>query len=169
MTGAAPPTDRGDADDVVAIWRLQAAYADIVSRRAWDELDTVFLPDTSVEVDTVAAPARTCVGPDGFAAFVGPATDRFDHFQFVILNTVVDIDRPGAEAASGANGRIFMCEIRHEIAIDDWTTAYGIYQDRYRRVDGRWWFAARRYRSLARTGPHAGIFGIPPDLPPAIR
>lgn len=164
MTGADSPSDRGDTADVVAIWRLQSAYADIVSRRAWSELDTVFLPDTTIEIDTVASPVRTCVGADGFAAFVGPATDRFDHFQFVILNTVVDLDGP-----KDANGRIFMCEIRHEIAIDDWTTAYGIYQDRYRKVDGTWWFAARRYRSLARTGPQAGIFGLPPDLPPLDR
>lgn len=150
-----------DTKDVVSLWRLQAAYADIVSRRAWPELDTVFLPDTTVEIDTVSASPRSCVGADGLAAFVGPATERFDHFQFVILNTVVDISGP-----DDATGRIFMCEIRHEIAIDDWTTAYGLYQDRYRRVDGRWWFAARRYRSLARTGPQAGVFGLPPDLLP---
>jgi hypothetical protein len=160
VTDAAQPPQRDDTQDVVSLWRLQAAYADLVSRRAWNELDTVFLPDTTVEVDTVSSPASTCIGADGFAAFVGPATDRFDHFQFVILNTVVDLDGP-----EEANGRIFMCEIRHEIAIDDWTTAYGIYQDRYRKVDGRWWFAARRYRSLARTGPQNGIFGVPPDLP----
>lgn len=153
--------ERDDTQDVVSLWRLQSAYADIVSRRAWSELDSVFLPDTTVEIDTVSAPARTCVGSAGFANFVGPATDRFDHFQFVILNTAVDVTGP-----DDATGRIFMCELRHEIAIDDWTTAYGLYQDRYRRVDGRWWFAARRYRSLARTGPQAGVFGLPPGLPP---
>ena len=42
---------RDDTQDVVSLWRLQAAYADIVSRRAWAELDTVFLPDTTVEID----------------------------------------------------------------------------------------------------------------------
>jgi hypothetical protein len=149
-----------DTGDAVALWRLQAAYADIVSRRAWSELDTVFRADTTVEIDTVSGPVRTCVGAEEFTAFVGPAVERFDHFQFVILNTVVDVDGPDS-----AHGRIFMCEVRHEIEINNWTTAYGIYQDRYRRVDGRWWFASRRYRSMARTGPQAGIFGLPPDLP----
>jgi len=154
-----------DSADVVAIWRLQSAYADIVTRRAWSQLDTVFRADTTVEIDTVSAAPRSCVGPTGFATFVGPAVERFDHFEFVILNSVVDVDqRVDSAAPDGAHGRIFMCEIRHEIAVDEWSTAYGLYQDRYCRADGQWWFASRHYRSLARTGPQAGIFGLPPGL-----
>jgi hypothetical protein len=149
-----------DDADYLAIRRLQDAYADVVSRRAWGELQRLFLPDVTVEVDTVGPPALHFTGPAEFAAFVGPATDRFDHFQFVILNAVIEVD------GDDASGRIFMCEIRHHAADDEWSTAYGIYQDRYRRVDGQWWFAERRYRSLARTGTNAGIFGLPPDLAP---
>jgi hypothetical protein len=145
--------------DVVALWRLQATYADIITRRAWPDLVAVFLPEATVEVDTVTNPPHHLVGPDGFAAFVGPATDRFDHFEFVILNTVVDL-----EDADSARGRIFMCEIRHESATDEWSKAYGLYQDLYRRVDSRWWFAQRRYRSLARNGSAAGVFGLPTGL-----
>jgi hypothetical protein len=145
--------------DVVALWRLQATYADLVSRQAWPELDTVFLPETTIEVDTVTADARHLVGPQGFAEFVGPATARFDHFEFVILNTVVDID-----GTDSARGRIFMCEIRREAATSEWSTAYGLYQDRYERVGEKWWFADRRYRSLARTGTNSGAFGIPAGL-----
>jgi hypothetical protein len=146
--------------DYLSIRRLQDGYADVVSRRAWDELDRLFLHDATVEVDTVTTPARHFTGPAEFAAFVGPATDRFDHFQFVILNSVVEqVDDDEAV------GRIFMSEIRHHTSEDEWSTAYGLYQDRYRRADGQWWFADRRYRSLARTGPQAGVFGLPPDLP----
>jgi hypothetical protein len=149
----------GETADVVALWRLQSTYADIVTRRAWPELVTVFLPAATVEVDTVTAELRHFTGPQEFADFVGPATDRFDHFEFVILNTVVDIDGPDS-----ARGRIFMCEIRHETVANEWNTAYGLYQDRYQRVDGTWWFADRRYRSLARTGINTGVFGIPDGL-----
>ena len=142
-----------ETDDVVSLWRLQAKYADIVTRRAWPELHDVFRPDAPVEVDTVSAPARTFVGPEAFAAFVAGAIERFDHFEFVILNTVVDVT-----SATEATGRIFMCEIRHHREPDTWSTAYGCYEDSYALVDGRWWFAERRYRSMARTGPGAAIF-----------
>jgi hypothetical protein len=145
--------------DTTAIRELQFAYADVVSRRAWPELDRLFLPDITVVVDTVGSPARTFTGPAEFAGFVGPATDRFDHFQFVILNSVVDVE------SDEATGRIFMCEIRHHLDEDVWSTAYGMYQDRYRKVDKHWWFAERHYRSLARTGPQAGVFGVPAGLP----
>ena len=54
-----------------------------------------------------------------------------------------------------------MCEIRHDRELDTWPIAYGCYEDSYARVDGRWWFSERRYRSMARLGPDAAIFGPP--------
>ncbi|HWC36197.1 MAG TPA: nuclear transport factor 2 family protein [Mycobacteriales bacterium] len=146
--------------DVLELQRLQSAYADVVTRRAWSELDRLFLPDIVVEVATVSAPARSFTGPAEFVGFVSAACERFDHFGFVILNSVVEVTGDNAKA------RIFMCEIRHHTAEDEWSTAYGVYSDTYRKVDGTWWFAERHYRSLARTGPQAGIFGVPADLPP---
>ena len=150
-------------EDVVALWQLQSRYADIVTCRNWGELHQVFRPDTTVEIDTVTAPVRTITGPDDFGHFVAGAIERYDYFAFVILNTVVDadVDRPDE-----ASGRIFMCEIRHEAATGAWHNAYGVYQDRYRRIDGRWWIAARRYRSMARTGPVPAVPGLPDGLMP---
>jgi hypothetical protein len=155
---------RSETDDVVALWRLQSRYADIVTRRAWSEMHEVFRPDTTVHIDTVTAPARTTTGPDEFAQFVTQAIERFDHFAFVILNSVVDVGVDGDPDT--AEGRIFMCEIRHETAIDMWHDAHGVYSDRYRRSDGRWWFAERRYRSMARTGPESVVLGVPTGLGP---
>jgi hypothetical protein len=40
-----------------------------------------------------------------------------------------------------------------------------VYQDDYRRVDGRWWFAARAYQSLARSG-RGEVFAFPADAFP---
>ena len=150
-------------DDVVALWQLQASYADVVNRRAWRELPDLFRPDATVRVDTVSGPQQMLTGPDALGAFIGTAIERFDHFSFVILNTVVDVD------ADTARGRIFMCEIRHDTASDEWTIAHGLYQDAYVRLDGQWWFATRDYRSLARTGPQAGVFGVPEGLLPLRR
>jgi hypothetical protein len=147
-----------ETDDVVALWRLQSRYADVITRRAWDELPELFLPDATVHIDTVTAPPRTIVGPDDFGAFVAGAIARYDHFTFVILNTVVEVDAGDGDAA---RGRIFMCEVRHDAASDTWPNAHGVYEDDYRRVDGRWWFAARRYRSMARTGSEGVVLGLP--------
>ena len=123
----------------------------------------MFLPKVTIELDTVTAAPRRFVGPQEFSDFIGPAIGRFDHFEFVILNTVVNIT-----AVDAARGRIFICEIRREASSQQWSTAYGLYEDSYRRVDGRWWFADRRYRSLARTGASGGVFGIPEGLEPLV-
>ena len=160
-------------DHVVALWRLQSRYADVVTRRAWGELGHLFLPETTVHIDTVTNPPRTIVGPDEFASVIGAAIERFDHFTFVILNTVVDVDEAALAAGGGpdrpltATGRMFMCEIRHDAATDTWQNAHGVYSDRYVWLDGDtggWRVAERRYRSMARTGPDGAVFGLPPDL-----
>jgi hypothetical protein len=162
-------TDRTstETDHIVALWRLQSRYADVITRRAWPELGDLFLPDTTVEIDTVTSPVRTITGPEAFGAFVAGAIERFDHFTFVILNTVVELE-PAAqgEPVDQARGRIFMCEVRHDRATDTWPNAHGLYEDRYRHVDGSWRFAHRRYRSLARTGPEGTILGLPDGLAP---
>ena len=59
-----------------------------------------------------------------------------------------------------ATGRMYIAELRREGGSEQWTTSYGVYHDRFARIDGRWWFARRRYQSLARTG-RAEIFPFP--------
>lgn len=135
--------------DHVAISRVQTAYADIVNRRAWGELGNVFADDVDIEIDTVDREPIRLQGPAAFRNFVEPAVDRFEFFEFVILNTHIDL--PTARAPGEASARIHMCEIRRDAADRTWSTAFGLYQDRYRRADAGWRIAERRYRSLART------------------
>jgi hypothetical protein len=151
-----------DTVDHLAINRLQAGYADLVTRRDWSALHDLFLPGATVVIDTVTRPAFECVGPGALGDFIGAAVERFDFFEFVVLNSLVTLRADGDPDA--ARARIFMCEQRRAVADQSWTTAYGLYQDTYRRVDGRWWVASRDYRSLARNGDDGGSFGIP-DLP----
>jgi len=132
--------------DYVSITRLQAAYADVVNRRAWPELDELFRPDAPIHLDTVTRPVIELQGPRALGSFVGDAIARFEFFEFVILNAVVDL------AGDSATGRIFMCELRQDRESGHFSRAFGRYDDTYARVDDRWWFAARSYRSLARTG-----------------
>lgn len=157
-----PDTARAHA----TISRLQAAYGDVVTRRAWDEFPGLFWPDAPVRLD-VRNPERppfVVHGADAMCEFVARALDAFVFFEFSILNTVVDVE-PGADAATG---RIYLCELRcdHDNA---WSQAYGVYHDRYERRGDDWRIAARQYHSLARTGESVEAFGFPADAaaPPA--
>ena len=147
-------------DDVVAIGRLNAAYADVITRRAFAELGDLMLPGCSVRLDLVSGPARTLAGPDALADMLRSAMERFDHFMFVIRNSVVDVD----SGAGLATGRMFISEIRHDRSAEAWEETHGMYEDDYLRVDGRWWFAERHYRSLARNASASVVLGLPDRL-----
>jgi hypothetical protein len=149
---------KDDSLAYVAITRLYADYADVVTRRAWHELDTLFLPETVIHLDTVSAPPREICGPAAFADFVAASIQRFDFFELVILNTVVRLTDTGS-----ARGRLYMVEVRQERESGEWSNAFGVYHDTLSLVDGSWRFAERHYQSLARkigTTP-AEVFPFP--------
>lgn len=146
---------------VVALGRLQAAYGDAVSRRAWDEVRALFEPDAIVHIDTRTREALRLEGPDAVVAFIEDALEPFRFFVLAILNATVELH------GDGARGRMYIHELRHDRA-GAWTEAYGLYQDRYVRHDGSWRIARRRYASLARRGPGGTIesFALPSLGPP---
>ena len=143
------------AVDHVAISRLQAAYADGVTRRDWPAVAALFLPGASVELDLGDRPGRTLRGPDELVAFVDAAIARFSFFEFVILNAHIELAHAGDVDAASA--RLWMCELRQEAGSTERSEAFGVYLDDYRRVDGAWRIAGRRYRSLARH-PEGAVF-----------
>jgi hypothetical protein len=142
--------------DYLGIHRLHAAYADAVSRRAWSDLEPLFLPDTVIRVDTVTGDPIEAVGAAGIGGFIAGAVERFEFFELVILNVHVLADG----AADDRRSRIFTCELRQEASTGHWTNAFGVYHDDVRRVDGRWRYARRRYQSIARTG-RGEVFPFP--------
>lgn len=147
-----------DTVDYVAITRLQAAYADVVTRRAWRELHELFLPDAAVVVDTVTNPVVELAGPQQVGDFIGAAIERFEFFEFVPLNTAIELRVDGD--ADCARGRLYMCELRQDAATGLASQAFGVYHDEYRRRDRRWWFERRDYQSLTRTGRNE-VFRFP--------
>jgi len=60
--------DQNEMADFVAIQRLQASYADIVTRRQWSELEQVFLPDATVTIDMVEGTPFVLRTPGGIGS-----------------------------------------------------------------------------------------------------
>jgi hypothetical protein len=147
-----------DTVDYISITRLHSAYADVVNRRAWTELKELFLSDAPVRVDMVSKPAIDLVGPTELGTFIDRAIERFSFFEFVVLNARVDLTGTDAEAA---RARVFMCELRQDRDTGEFTRAFGVYHDDYRHDRGRWWYAQRRYQSLARSGGE--VFPFPEE------
>ena len=136
-----------DALDHLAITRLLGRYADVVTRRAWPSWSELFEPDATVTVDTQVGDPIELVGAGQVGEFIGGSVERFEFFELVPLNLVVEVD------GDTATGRAYQVEVRQELATGRHTNAYGLYTDRYVRAGARWRFAARRYRSLARQRP----------------
>ena len=157
----ATPDEIDATVDRVAIDALVRAYADAVSRRAWDDVAALFLPDATVDLDLVDRDPIHLAGPDAFVAFVAPAVERFSFFEFVPLNTHIDL-WPGGER-SAASARVWMCELRVPAGGTGRDDAYGLYRDAYRKEAGTWRIAARRYRSLA-SFPAGVVHPFPADL-----
>ena len=149
--------DDDGTNAVVAVRRLQAAYADAVTRRDWDGVRALFEPDAIVHIDTRTRDPFVLDGPAAVVEFIAGAIGRFTFFAFTILNATVEVD--GHEAS----GRVYICELRTD-ADGAWSEAYGLYRDTYRRAEGQWRIAGRRYSSLARralTGTE--VFTLPAD------
>ena len=134
-----------ETDAYIAITRVQASYADAVTRRAWADLQSLFTPDAPIHIDTVTRPPIDIIGPAALGDFISTAIDKFEFFEFVILNTVIDMT-----SEDEATGRLWMVEIRQERGSGEWSNAFGLYRDTYEQYDGRWRFSQRSYRSIAR-------------------
>ena len=145
--------------DCLAIERVQRAYADGVTRRDWNAVHALFVPDAVVSLDLVTRPPIELSGADALVSFVSGAIERFSFFQFVILNSHIE---PWPESdRSAATARVFMCELRQDAGATERNDAFGLYRDRYRKADGRWRIAGRAYRSMARY-PAGEVFPLTP-------
>lgn len=133
----------------VAIRRVQERYADVVTRRAWDELSSLMHPEVTIRLD-LADRSMSFEGPEEIATFISKQLDHFDFFEFVILNSVMEI-RPDARRAAS---RTYIQEIRQRIITGERSEVFGVYHDVLERADeGGWLITERHYRSFARTNP----------------
>lgn len=147
---------------VVEISQLQARYGDAVTRRAWAELEAMFATDARVHLDLRTRDPIEVTGGAEVARFIAGSVARFEQFEFAVLNALV-LDVAGDDAT----GRMYIWELRQED--ETWSNAFGVYDDRFSRHEGRWRFAERRYSSIARTFPEmtrTEVLGVPRGLRP---
>jgi hypothetical protein len=150
-----------ETDDYVAITRLQSAYADCVTRRAWAELDGLFRPDATL-VASAGDDATTVEGPGAIGALIDAAVKHLDVIFFTNLNTTIELAADGDD--SQARGRTYIRELHYARKQTVAKEIYGVYLDRYVRVDRRWWFAARAWHALTRTAPELAVHPQPAGL-----
>lgn len=140
--------DQNEMADFVAIQRLQASYADIVTRRAWAELKRIFLPDVTLQIDKREGAPLLLQTPEAIGEFIRTSIEPFDFFEFVILNSVVELGSPGTGRATA---RMYIAELRQSREGGRRSNVFGLYRDAFIKQGEEWWFEARTYRSAART------------------
>jgi SnoaL-like domain len=134
-----------DALAYLAIVRLQHAYADIATRRAWPEITSLAIPDARFSFDTRSGRVIEVVGAAAFGEFGAKSVGRFSFYQYLPLNAVVTLSGAGA-----ARGRAYSLEVGEDRETGEWVNFYGLYHDDYARLDGGWRFARRQYQTLGR-------------------
>ncbi len=150
--------DQDEMADFIAIQRLQASYADIVTRREWSELEQIFLPDATVTIDVLEGTPFVLRTPGGIGEFIDTSIERFEFFEFVILNSVIEFGPPGSGQATA---RMYMAELRQAREGGRRSTAFGLYRDTYVKRSDDWLIAERNYRSAARTSARElDVFGF---------
>jgi hypothetical protein len=150
--------DHNEMADFLAIQRLQASYADIVTRRQWSELEGVFLPDATVTIDVQEGNPFVLRTPSGIGEFMETSIERFEFFEFVILNSVIEF---GPAGSGQATARMYMAELRQSREGGRRSTAFGLYRDIYVKRGDDWLIGERHYRSAARTSARElEVFGF---------
>jgi hypothetical protein len=129
----------------IAIMRLQRAYADISTRRAWDEMPSLATPDAQFVFDTRSGQVFEINGAAEFAEFGAKMIRGFSFYEYIPLNFVVTFG-----SGSTASGRSYSLEVAEDRDSRDWLDFYGVYEDEYALFEGEWRFARRHYRTFGR-------------------
>ncbi|HEX7097356.1 MAG TPA: nuclear transport factor 2 family protein [Acidimicrobiales bacterium] len=157
-------TDLQAMVDEWQIRRLHAWYVDAVNRAAWHELAELFRPDAELTVSRGTGEPDRVVGPVAIGELIGGYVSKYDFLVQVILNARVSVHEGGGPDAAVA--RLYITEYRQWTGAGRWFESAGVYHDRYVRVDGRWWFAQRRYDRLYATArSDVEVHPFPEDVP----
>jgi len=131
------------AEDVLAIQRVVADYADAVCRRDEEAWAATWAADCRWELTG----GRTAVGRDATVTLWRDAVSRYPWVSQVVTGCLVDLDDSAGTASSGT----YILELNRRLA-GSGALHLGHYADKFAKVDGRWVFTERVLHLLYR-GP----------------
>jgi hypothetical protein len=134
-----------DSPAYLAIARLQRSYADIATRRAWNEVASLASPNAHFSFDLHAGKSFQVDGAVEFGEFGAKMTAGFTFYEYIPLNFVVEIGPDGV-----AHGRSYSLEVAEDAKTGEWIEFYGVYQDEYAIFEGTWRFTRRHYQTFGR-------------------
>ena len=126
-----------EISDRLELQDLVTRYADIIDRKAFAELSTIFTNNAVIDYQATGAPKCSV---QEMVAFLNEAMSLFPNHQHLVSNTQFKVN------GDAATGRV-MCFNPMEMAVEGGTQTFilGIwYVDEFVRVDDRWLFASSK-------------------------
>jgi hypothetical protein len=153
-----------DVVDEARIRALHADYVDAVNRQAWEEFEDLFLPDAHLTVVRGDGAPDVVIGPGAIGGLIAGYVSRYDFLIQVVLNARIRVRQDGDPDRAFA--RLYIAEFRQVTASGRAIESAGTYHDEYRRRDGDWWFARRRYDRIYASAPsELEVHPFPADFP----
>jgi hypothetical protein len=145
-------------EDTLAIQQLAVRYGMAVDERDVDAWLELFVPDVRV--------GQELVGREALRDFIVPQLRLFYRSVHQIVGHRIEL--LGDDRATGA----VYCRAEHEVG-DRWIVIAIRYDDEYRKIDGKWYFARRNDKhwyeaDLLARPQDVGLSGWP-DAPPRSR
>ncbi|MYW01956.1 nuclear transport factor 2 family protein [Streptomyces sp. SID3343] len=132
--------------DELRIGRLHAAYVDAVNRKAWSEFEDLFTPAAELTVAVSEGDPVGAKGPVAIGALIDEFLKPLDFLFQTVLNARI-VPGPDGDPDT-ARARLYIHEFRQVTTTGALRNSVGVYEDHYRRVDGRWLFERRSYTRL---------------------
>lgn len=133
-------------DDLVqleAIKRLKYAYVRCLDQKLWEQMRELFVPDATA---AYSGGKYHYEGRDEIIGFMQRNMDRpAFHTSHRMHHPEIDVDGDSATAIWA------MEDVNVDTEWDFYLTGAGFYEDRYRRVDGRWLIEHTGYRRTFET------------------
>jgi hypothetical protein len=123
---------------------LQATYADIACRLAWQDLASIVMPEASFTFDLGDGQPVALMGPDELGAFGARATAGFAYYSYRVLTAVIT-----SSDRARATGRVQSLEVGVDRSTGRWLEFYGLYDDAYLLDQDTWKFERRAFQVVA--------------------